>query len=485
MRANFYSLLSTFLLFAPPGCAVAMPAPVVIRDVTVVNVERGIVEPGKDVVIQGDKIASVEKSSQATPRGAQIIDGSGKYLIPGLWDMHTHTASDTISRESILPVFIAHGVTGIRIMLGDCPEPCARYDAPISTIRQWQADILANRQVGPRLSSASFTVGASAPDQEEHDPWRPATAEEARSFVAMGAGRGVDMIKVHNLVPRPVYFALAEAARERQLDLVGHVPRSITASEAARAGQKSIEHLFGILEECAGQSPAIRDRLRQQLNGDTAYSALKEMSRRYDSSQCRKLFKTFVEQGTWHVPTLVLYRHERVHSWPANPDNRYIAAPLLEEWKDWQAWELAFFGESPDSAWLQAALARVTDEMQAAGVGILAGTDANWWGIYPGSSLHEELALLADAGLSPAEALRAATLNPAAYFGRSSELGTVEAGKYADLVLLEANPLESITNTRHIHTVLFNGEIYGSSAIGQLLSEAERFASRTKQQPEI
>ncbi|WP_323844963.1 amidohydrolase family protein [Microbulbifer magnicolonia] len=482
MTTQFRKLICCLVVLAVHIPASADSSPLIIRNVAVVNIEKGKIETDKNVYVDGDRIHSVTDVGAAlpdTPAELRVVDGTGKYLIPGLWDMHTHIASDTISRKSVLPVFIAHGVTGIRIMLGDCPAPCAQYDAPIETIRQWQTDIAANSQVGPRLSAASFTVGSAHPDTEKTDPWRPSTPEEARSFVEMEASRGVDMIKVHNLVSRPVYFALAEAAEAHRLDLVGHVPQSVTASEAARAGQKSIEHLFGVLEECAGSSTAERARLRKQMAGDTdtAYQAVKEMARLYDSEQCHSLFTTFVESETWQVPTLVIFNHERAHSWPDNPNNRYIAEPLRTKWKDWQQWELEFFGASPDSSWLRTALARITDEMQAAGVGILAGTDANWWGIYPGSSLHEELELLTRAGLSPAEALRSATLNPAIYFGRADELGTVGAGKYADLVLLDANPLEDIRNTRKIHSVLFSGRVYGRQKLDQLLSQAERFVA--------
>ncbi|SHE61002.1 Amidohydrolase family protein [Microbulbifer donghaiensis] len=473
----FLTIFTYVLLSSSPALGQQAPA-IAIENVSIIDIATGSIGEHRRVLIEGNRITAISSAgSEPLLEATQVLDGSGKFLIPGMWDMHAHIGSDEMSRKSILPMFIAHGVTGLRILQGDCPEPCDAVDAPIAQIRQWQKDIESSRQIGPRMFSSSYIVGSSPADPRETDPWRPSTPDQAQAFVQMEAARGVNFIKVHNLVARDVYFALAAEAQKQQIGLVGHVPGAITATEASNAGQESIEHLFGVIEECTGGGKQIRDDLRVKLQGDVdlANAALQEMIRRYDARRCKGLFATFEANETWHVPTLIIYNHERVHTWPLDPKNQYVSAKLRDQWLQWQDWELAFFGKDPDSSKLRNLLGRIVFEMEQAGVGLLAGTDANWWGIYPGYSLHEELEQLVGAGLTPFQALRTATLNPAIYLNLQNEMGTVEVGKIADLVLLEGNPLDEIRNTRRIHAVVANGRLFTKADIEVLSSDVVNY----------
>jgi hypothetical protein len=301
-------------------------------------------------------------------------------------------------------------------------------------------------------------------------------AAEARDAVASLQKRGVDFIKVHFRLSRESYFAVAEETKKQGLTFAGHIPFPITAAEASDAGQKSIEHLneSRLLIDCSDREA----ELRQGKGG------LAEYVNTYNEEKCQALFARFRRNGTWQTPTLVTlqalaYLDERDPF--GDPKMKYVPKAV----KDFQQTMIDMFlkGRTQEQ-WATAKKVFQKDlelvgAMHRAGVQILAGTDAAIPSIFPGFSLHEELALLVRAGLTPMEALQTATRQPARFLGQERDLGTVEKGKRADLVLLDADPLVDIKNTTRIHAVVVNGRLLDRKTLDQMLTDVEA-AARNK-----
>jgi len=447
----------------------------VITGAHVVDVASGSTKDGLNVVVEGGRVIAVGAAAEIVPpTGSQVVDGSGRYLIPGFWDMHVHIPIK-FSPELHLPLFIAYGVTAVRDML-DCKRPGDPLFACVEDKREWNQRILEGSLVGPRIVSvASFAVdGPGGRRKGLPDFIGPENAEQARELASYLKQRRVDAVKVYNDLPREAYFALVEEAKRLGLDVVGHRPRAISVDEASRAGQKSIEHARDFLEECYPGAEALRKRPRTAPPRKPTID-LREMVDLHTPATCDELFSTLVAKGTWICPTHITRKMD------AYADNRtYRADPRLEfvPWMQRRVWmedadDMVARDPSPEGrrAYLdfyRAGLA-LTAKAHARGVKILAGTDANDTYSFPGSGLHDEFEELVRAGLSPADALRASIIRGPEYFGLSKDYGAVEVGKVADLVLLDGNPLEDIRNTRRISAVIFNGNVYRRGDLDRLL----------------
>jgi imidazolonepropionase-like amidohydrolase len=403
------------------------------------------------VVVQGNHIVRVGTSGSVTvPIGARIVDGRGRFLIPGLWDMHVHTA--IAGGRELLPLYVANGVTGVRDMAGD-------WD----TLKTWRSEIERGQLVGPRMVvSGPYLEGGDVPIP--HLLARNAT--EAAAGVDSLIALGVDFIKVHSQLNAESYFAIARRARERGAVFAGHVPRVVGSAAASDSGQKSIEHLLGIPVDCTpADSVALQPRYPVQ-------AALGRCS----SEDPAPLYAKFVRNGTYVTPTFTA--QVEVAVWPtrAVPGDS-LAHYLPKAVRDYVARIFPMPDSIPPNAdsvgrAMLAKRVRQVAVMQRAGVHILTGTDAPLRNSPPGFGLHEELALLVGGGMSPFEVLRSATLEPARYFGVLDSLGTIAAGKLADLVLLDANPLQDIRNTRRIAAVVANGRLYAGAERQRLLHVA-------------
>jgi imidazolonepropionase-like amidohydrolase len=423
------------LAFCAPPPVPAPGAPVVaITGVGVVDVARGRVVPAQTVLVAGSRITAVGAAGRVrVPAGAVVVDGRGRFVIPGLWDMHTHALWDRSARDAAMPLFVASGVTGIRDMGGDLALALAT-----------RAAVRSSAMVGPRI----VTPGPILDGPRPVDPsisWAISTPQDGRRAVDSLAAAGADFVKVYTLIPRDAFLAVLARARLRGLAVAGHVPAAVTPDAAARAGQRSMEHM--------------RDELEPYCTPSTA-------------AACEPLFRAFRRYHTWQTPTLVVLRSKSMLNDSAlekDPRLAYAPAAALRDWRavrdaklrrpdtDWARQRARFAGE----LWLAGAMAR-------AGVPLLAGSDADALYTYPGSSLQEELELLVRAGLSPAAALRTATLEPARYLQATDSLGTVAPGRVADLVLLDANPLADIHATRAIAAVVLNGRYLDRRALDAL-----------------
>jgi len=453
---------ATFAAAAP--AAAASPSAVAITHVTVIDTTGGPSMTDMTVVVQNQHISEVGKSAAVQPpAGARLVDGSGRYLIPGLWDMHVHEVfGDWIPANTKLvpPLFVANGITGVRDMGGD-----------LDILKVWRADIAAGRMLGPRMVIAGPMLDGPIPRFPSSAP--VANAADGRRWVDDLTHQGVDFIKIQSLIPRDGYFAAADEAKKIGIVFVGHVPDAVRASEASNAGQKSIEHFTGIFEGCS----TIEDQL---IKGP---KSLGRNVATYDPALAKALIALMVKNQTWQVPTLVWERGQWLIDdidLSHDPLTRYAPASWKEgTWPMFTKEILSDMDTDPlpiRKKFVQMEL-DMTLAMFRAGVPFMAGTDtAAGVHIFPGFSLHQELALFVKAGLTPLEALQTATLNPAKFLGRLADLGTVERGKLADLVLLDADPLQDIGNARKIRAVVLAGRYLDRAALDGLLKGAEQAA---------
>jgi imidazolonepropionase-like amidohydrolase len=487
LRVNCsYSILrQTFLIvfigILACSCSSHPPPSFAITHVTVIDATGAPPQPDMTVFLADEQIAAIEPSRYVfIPRKTKTLDATGKFLIPGLVDMHAHltgAGEPTGSREFILPLLLANGITTVRDMGGD-----------LESLLKLRKEIEEGKLQAPRIFFAGPYLDGNPPFFQPSLVVTNSTeaGEDVHSLIS----RGADFIKVQSNLSRDAYFAIADVCRREHITFVGHVPDRVTASEASDTGQKSIEHLTGVLRACSNEEPLL---IRKQFaagpkNGTKVQSRDRELSwqhellESYSDKQAAALIAKLIRNQTWQVPTLILLRND-AYPTPAtdpwhDPRRKYIPLQVLANWqkgakeRDKGATPLEF---SLRSGLMQASL-RIVGKMNTAGVPIMAGTDTTAPFIFPGSSLHEELALLVQAGLTPMQALQAATKLPAEFLGKLQTQGTVEQGKIADLVLLDSNLLEDIHNTQKIRAVVLRGKLLDRSFLDEVLTKEEEFA---------
>lgn len=463
-------------------------ATLAIRNVTIVDVDAGALREHQTVLIGNGRIlATSARGDFKAKNGLKVVDGDGKYLIPGLWDMHAHVSTDPITRATVMPLMIANGVTGVRIMSGDCVDgeaACPEHmtmSAP--QIQKMRADIADGALLGPMIVAASHLIDGPAPG-EPSTVTQPSTAEDGRRLAHYLKERGVDFAKPYDLLSRDAYFALVDEANKIGLPVAGHVPVAVRASEASDAGQKSIEHCCAgnLLENCSAEEETLRPEILQHLiaNDADVSPLVNRLVETHDAAKCKTVIEKLVQNGTWFTPTLIVgvspgSDRANVRSSPfmkyLPPAERSFQEALQDE--EEELWG----GDLEKLAAYHRLNHDLTARMNKAGVGLLAGCDSGGYALFWGFCLHEELQALVGAGLTPAEALRAATLSPAIFFGREDELGSVEEGKIANLVLLNADPLTDIANTTDIAAVVLNGAYLDRGALDDVLTGVESFAN--------
>lgn len=463
-------LIAGLALLAAPAAAEPVLA---ITHVSIVDVTGGPLRRDMTVIVRDGRITQIGPSRRThPPKDAEQVDGAGKFLIPGLWDMHTHMVEVA---PVYGPVMVAYGVTGVRNM----------HAVSMAGVKDLRQRIASGEIIGPRIVANGPLV--DGPQGVWPTSVKVTTAAEARQAVHYLQGQGADFIKVYSFLPREAYFAIAAEARARNIPFAGHVAQSITVEEASNAGQRSIEHLDGLLRACTREEAALMSAYAEagKLWRNPATSAAGEAQMisvnasilaAYDPVAARRLFQTFKRNGTWQTPTLVtayINAHRGEAAVREAPELRYVYGSQRKVWSGMN---------TPTVAWTESALAtfaanqRLVRELHRAGVGLLAGTDVGGALIVPGVSLHQELALIVEAGLTPLQALQTATLNPAKFLGQSSQMGDVRVGKTADLVLLDANPLEDIVNTRRVNGVILRGRYLSRTTLDGVLAAAQRTA---------
>jgi imidazolonepropionase-like amidohydrolase len=461
-----------------PPTVPAPVRPIVLTDVTVVDTRDGSRTPHQDVHLAGGRIAAIGAPGPA-PDGAEVVAGAGRHVVPGYVDMHAHPL-DSPDPGPALELMLAHGITGFRQMAGT-------------------AELLRRRREGT-LGLPERSPALLAMPGEVLLPRNAATAGAAVATISRQAADGADFIKAGRVTPEVLAAAQRQAAR-LALPLVGHLPAGVDVREASRAGLRCVEHLgpgVGILSACSTDEaqvraaalapPAVRvasirlpflDRLAARLVARSmadprpwARSAeianLRRAVTTFTEGRARELARQFAADGTWQCPTLIRLRTQQMRDsadFRDDPDLRYVSARTTA------AWERAARAFSRSSVRdhltfaaayrRQLELVRIFDEE---GVALLAGSDcvgAAW--VIAGPSLHREFDELGSAGLSPLTVLQAATLNPARFLGREAEHGTVEPGRAADLVLLDADPTADVQNLHRVGGVVRAGRHYSAA----------------------
>lgn len=433
------------------------------------DVETGQVHSNRTVLIAGRVITSMEDAETADlPLGSRIVDGSGKYLIPGLWDTHVHL---TPFGEAVLPLFVAYGVTAVR-------------DAgSTALIFRWRSEVAAGQRLGPRI----WTSGRMLAQVRGADPgpeWdRVDSPEAARQAVEQRQAEGADFLKIQDsFMERELWSALAAEAATRRFKVMGHAPVDLPLATAIRLGLRSIEHTIGLPLALSSSEQQLRQRVMRAGSDSARWTALYEADVEALNTQSSSRFTalaTFMrDRGVALSPNLTDSRAMATAGsgrWDNDPRLAMISPAVRELWGG-----MARAATPANTRNLQQLYERIPAIVLAfhrAGVTILAGTDA--WAVYdfPGSDLHSELWHLVQAGLTPLEALRTATLSPARFFKVADSLGSIRPGKLADLVLLEANPLTDIGNTERIAGVVTNGRYLDRAALEAIKVEAARVAS--------
>ncbi|MCH7563531.1 MAG: amidohydrolase family protein [Gemmatimonadetes bacterium] len=446
-----------FLSFGASGPQEVEPA-LVIRGATLIDGTGDPPRSGTTIVIRGGKIAALGPDHEI-----EVPDGSGRYVIPGLWDLHVHLAK---AGGDVLPLFTANGVTGVRDMGGDA--------AYVSEVRE---AVRAGRRIGPRIVMAGPIVESGTyMERARHrlvvEPVRRFRAgvgspERAQVVVDSVAALGADFIKIRTTEDLETYHAIANAARRNGLDMVGHA-ENIPAEDLLRSGQRSVEHL--LFPFLTMRKPA----------------------------EARRLAREFAEAGTAFVPTLVGFAESILASSDdlasmladttgnVEPRRAALAGFLIADWQEQLDERIAEEATGDTLPWHQLHQAQLADLrlLHEAGAPILPGTDIAVLNVFPGSSLHDELVLLVDlVGLSPMEAIEAATRGAARLVGMDDEMGTLRPGLAADLVILDADPLDDIAHTRRIVGVVQRGVYHDARELEELRASVRARAGVVRSQP--
>jgi imidazolonepropionase-like amidohydrolase len=372
--------------------------------------------------------------------------------------MHVHLSFPVGAAKIFLPLMVANGVLGARDMHS--------FLLPILSLKR---AVASGAQIGPRL----FVAGTAVDGPNSYLPAARIvrTPEEARMAVRELKAAGVDFIKVYSSLPKELYLVVANEAKTAGIPFVGHVPYLVTAAEASDAGQRSFEHLTEVDVGTSSDEAAIKADELEAMNQKHGYipdpARLKST---FDSAKTAALFEQFRRNDTWQVPTLVVFYQEIQIADTSRRGNDSLLVDIPKVLRDY--WRSLPVDIATKMVALGAVHADLVGRLNRAGVQMLAGSDCPNPFVYPGFSLHDELGLLVRSGLTPAEALRTATINPATFLRVTDSLGTVASGKVADLVLLDANPLTDIANTKRIRAVIQGGRLLNRGALDAMLARA-------------
>lgn len=465
---------------------------IVIANVAVIDINTGT-KVARDILIQRDRIVDIQAPGRLNKQYRQhsenltVIDATGRYAIPGLWDMHVHmTYLPEIQDDWMSPLFIANGVTSVRDMGGELDKILALQQ------QANQPDSLAPHVwiAGP-LIDGSPPIANGLGDLANYPAMSlPVdTPQEAIQLVDQLAASGVNLIKPYEMLRPEVFSAMAKRAHHHGLLVDGHVPQRMTISEAIEAGMDGVAHMKGVDYGCSRDPQALkmervsmlnqadREESGAHLQAKVSSTVTPKAMAQQDLSRCDALIKLFVEKGTWHTPGIsteafLAKSNRQLSRWHERLQYLPTAAKERKQ-RDYDRFSSADYKYAKSlkimtgkHAWKQ----QLIKKMHRAGVKLLAGTDTPAL-MLPGFGLHNELEVLVQAGLSPLAALQTATINPAQFFNVQSEQGSIDVGKVADLVLLNADPLADINNTHNIHAVIVRGRVFDRTALDLLLAQ--------------
>lgn len=461
------SLLLLLTLHALPLSAQPVPESVpavVIKGGTLVDVHTGAQIADSLIVVEGNRIKQVGRASDiVVPRDAQVIDVQDKWIIPGLVDMHAHI---TVAKDLPLELYLANGVTTIQ-------DPGGH----LTLLRLARQEIESGKRAGPRLFFAGSVLDGNPPLWPELSIIAD-TEERAKSATNFLIDQGVDSIKVYNSITEPALVAIVRTAHARGIPVIGHVPRSMTMTRSVELGMDGLEHIRVTGRELLPVEEADKIDFLPFVQREALLWERFDL----DSDKMKELVSFLAERKIFLDPTLTVDELSSLAAYEEqakDPNNRFLPRDFIDEAE-----------AAPDVFRLplelkDAAAAGFRKRLQfigmcsRAGVQILAGTDGIGTGtLLPGFGLHHELELLAQAGLTPAQVLQAATINAARALKKDADLGSIETGKLADLVILGASPLVDIRHAAKIDGVMIGGRLLDRNALDELLAQAEAAAKK-------
>ncbi|PSM14378.1 amidohydrolase family protein [Stenotrophomonas maltophilia] len=463
--------LAILLAVAPLSASAAERADLLIRNATVVDVEHASTLAGQSVVIRGEDIVAVGPDAQLRSQwsAARQIDAKGKYLIPGLWDMHVHFGGGPAlieENKALLPLYIAHGITTVRDCSGDLP----------GQVLQWRGEIAKGTLFGPRLLSSGAKIEGIKP------VWKGTIEVGSEADVDKAITRlqhdKVDFVKITDSTLKPELFLYsASAARKAGFKASGHIPMALTVEQAVDAGLASIEHLDYAFK--AGSEDEAQIAADFGAGRIDRAEANRRLDASFDRDTAMHAYRDFAKRGVFVTPTLNGGRILDFLDQDDHANDPYLAyiGPGLRATYQWRVDRAAKATpaqiEARHAQYHQ--VAAVLPLLQEAGVTIIAGTDAGFLNSFnfPGIALHQELQLFVKEGLSAPQALSAATRSGPAWFGQMDRYGGVTQGKAADLVLLTANPLQDIAATEKIDSVILRGNVYDRAALDSMLADTK------------
>lgn len=456
MNSNFFKRIKSsfviLLLIVPfMSCNRAVNHDCLITNVNIVDVKTGTILKNKTVAIDSNRITAIYDNEISGSDSTIVIDGKGKYLIPGLWDMHAHYKWNHIDTE---PLLIANGITGVREMWGDMPE---YVKVPKNT---------------PQQGIVSPDIYFAADFIDGYPPAFPGSlivtnSEEAVIAVNNQIEKKVDFLKVYSMLTEEAFLAIANEAKKRNIPFAGHIPNGVSIYTAIDAGMASSEHMYGFLEGCLPQN-----------KNENPPSSEEELISRFSEKTFDSLCSILAKSNMWICPTLVVgrvncYLNDSIFT----NDNRksYLPSYVIDIWKQ----KMSAYTQSQIDTFVKSASIRhlfelsLIGKMNEKGVKFLAGTDFPNPYLFPGFSLHDELSLMVKGGMPAIDVLKSATINPAIFMNKEDNFGSVEVGKIASLILLNMNPLENIENTKSIETVIIRGIVYNRKALDLMLEQSK------------
>ncbi|MDW3192664.1 MAG: amidohydrolase family protein [Cytophagales bacterium] len=476
------SVLLLTLLSCQPGGELFENA-LCIQNITIIDPIDGLKE-NQTLVIKDGKIHRVAPSAELKLSDQNtIIDGTGKYLIPGLWDTHVHFSYMEELAPRMLDLFLAYGITSVRDTGGD-----------INFVNQWKQKALSNPTGAPRVMIAGPLLDGLPNVYDGSDPGHPplsvglGTVADVQDQIELLDSMDVDLLKAYEMLTPEQFATVTKMAREKGLKVTGHVPLSMDVISASNAGLNSMEHMRNLEISCASNWEALLQQRRDMLfsgrtdKGGILRSRIHAAQRpiaieNYDEGRANEVLGVLATNETWQIPTLTLATNvtERPFAEVQYQESfKYLPENVENQWK--QNIEDFVNTRQPTEFQLEYTtwFRNMVGKVHVAGIDIMAGTDCPIFFLTPGRSLHQELVVLVNAGLSPLDALKTATYNPARYFNMENELGTIKENHWADLLILDANPLENIDHTRQINAVIKQGNYMDRARLDEMLAELDK-----------
>ncbi|GMN11386.1 amidohydrolase family protein [Croceitalea sp. MTPC9] len=482
---TFISLL--LLVF---GIAISWPLPnfktpkkypsTLIKSINLIDVKSGEILSNRTILIKDNIIISIDTLKYQVQEADLVIEGKGKYIIPGLWDMHTH--SNQHSEWLHHPLYIANGITGIRDMSGQLNKKDSYWVGSEERLK-WNEEVNKNLRVAPKyvLQSSYQMDGSSSVPDNYSEYFKLQKNDDVDSVLNFYKNKNVDFIKVYQQISPSSYKRLATQAPKHGLHLAGHKPIFISLEEAIKLGQRSFEHGRVFMYEAFPKADSLR------ISKDWIHFFQKSknsMVNDFNIEKAAELMHLMKEYNAYWTPTLQTLKFEALahkDSFLSNPNLKYISWVRKKLWWGFDVNRNKKQNTSLANKGLSASFYEASKKQLSMankiGVPIMAGTDVTDSYTFAGFSIHDELEELTKSGFSNLEALRSATIIPAQFANMENKYGTIENGKIADLVILDKNPLKKITNSKSINSVILNGTYYSSSTLQELKDFTQSIAS--------